>query len=803
MMTPDQPQSETPRRKDVQDSLRLLTGINSWQLWSSVLMMVLLAGAIVLFLFPLGFAPSLPVFGLLVLGCVISGVTLHEQRHRLKLLRESLMEQMYSVIQQRAKAEKFYGMATQDALTGLYNRRFGETRLQEEIERAEKSGEPLILIAVDFDKFKQINDQHGHAAGDLALKEFSRRLQRAVRACDVPIRVGGDEFLVIFPECTLERLPEIMSRMDSIEFTFSGKKIPVSFCYGAAQYEPNDKPETMVRRADERLYAKKAKRKAPEASSASASREADALKSQEEAAKLNLSPARSLVGDAGFRRSERVPFEMPVEVYVSGENEEPTHEEGNALSVNAHGALLALSMPVEMAQSLRLVNPRTQKEMECRVCRFVTQNPTGVREVAIEFAMVAPTFWDVPSPPADWDPAWVSPAEDGCRQLSPFANAAPPVALSENAVRHLSDEVNTAMRGSAQWNPSWAPRGENQGPQASPVANAGAARPVSSPTDTMRVVWDDTETVKDISRLVGLDSTWVPQPERSLPGVSFPEKPRGVRNEANTITKEALRGLQNLPVNRSENGRVMTKPAAGRTYKWFLLPLASFVALITLWLAMPRGSSGTAVSSNVTNDARSRQPKEKTAEMASSRPSGSTASGMSQSGLPTESTGFAANTCGAIETAPTNSSTVMSRVMPHDPGFRLATKEDFDPEAVLWLQNGRQEASGGIRVNFAGSGGSWAAYLWVSEDKSWQVVVITGTRMRCDLSFQSVAIAAHVSKELIKGVQWAGPAPSEPSGDGLLIVRSAKDAASGVVLFFQGTDIVRSYPVDYRQVPLG
>ncbi len=234
MMAADQPQSETTRRKGFQDSLRLLTGITSWQLVSSVLMMAFLAGAIVLLLFPPRFAPvglfhtldpSLPALGLLFLAFALSGVTLHRQRRRLKLLREGLIEQMHSIIKQRAKTEQFYGMATQDALTGLHNRRFGETRLQEEIARAEKSGEPLILIAADFDRFKQINDQYGHAAGDLALKEFSHRLQRAVRACDVPIRVGGDEFLVIFPECSLEKIPEIMSRMDAIAFPFEGKKI--------------------------------------------------------------------------------------------------------------------------------------------------------------------------------------------------------------------------------------------------------------------------------------------------------------------------------------------------------------------------------------------------------------------------------------------------------------------------------------------------------------------------------------------------------------------------------------------------
>jgi diguanylate cyclase (GGDEF)-like protein len=858
MMTADQAQFETPRRKGFQDSIRILTEITSWQLWSSVVMMALLAGAIVLLLFPPRFAqaglfrtldPSLPVLGLLVLVCVVSGVTLRRQRRGLKLLREGLIEQMDSVIKQRAKAEQFYGMATQDGLTGLYNRRFGETRLQEEIARAEKSGEPLILIAADFDGFKQINDQYGHAAGDLALKEFSRRLQRAVRNCDVAIRVGGDEFLVIFPECALEKLPEIMSRMDSISFPFEGKKIPVSFSYGAAQYQLNDTPESMLRRADERLYAKKAKRKAA----------ADAARTQEEAAKPDPSKARSIVAEAGFRRSERVPFEMPVQVYVSQENEQPALEETKTLSVNAHGALLALSTPVVMGQTLRLVNPRTQQEMECRVCRFGELHQGDTKEVGIEFATVAPTFWDVPSVPADWDPAWVPQQEGGCRQLSPFANAAPRVAPPKAAISYLSDDVGKALRSSSspEWNPPWAarPEGEReqasmsnnavpsaplsaealsvlcddvervtdgfrplgQNPQWAPPAkserpdvsaNADAASPVSSLTDALSVIWGDTEAVKDVSRLVGLDPTWVPKPEDGLPkGQSQVEVPptspladraRVLQSEGDKIIQEALQKLETP----SEDPALAAKASQARTSKWLVVALALSVVLITVWFAMPRRFSGIAASTGAADRARSGQLNQEGAGMTSLQPSASTASGLSQSGLPTESTGFAADTCADMNTAPTNSSTVMSRVMPHAPGFRLATKEDFDPEAVSWLQNGGQEASGGIRGDFSSSGGS-QAYLWVGEDKSWQVVVVTGTRMRCDLSFQSIAIAAPVSKEFIKRIQWDGPAPPEPSGDGLLIVHSAKDPASGVVLFLQGNDIVRSRPADYRQVPLG
>ena len=787
MLTTAQPKSETPRRKEFQDSLQILTGVTSWHLRSSVVMFALLAGAIGFLLFRTS-EPSLPVLGLLALACVVSGVTLHRQRGGLKLLREGLIEHMNSIIKQRAKTEQFYGMATQDALTGLFNRRFGETRLQQEIARAEKSGEPLILIAADFDKFKHINDQYGHAAGDLALKEFSRRLQRAVRACDVPIRVGGDEFLVIFPECVLEKIPEIMSRMETLSFPFEGKKIPFAFSYGAAQYQPNDTPETILKRADERLYAKKAKRKAAR---------------QEE--------ARAVVAEAGFRRSERVPFEMPVQVYIAREKEEPMLEEAKTLSVNAHGALLALSTPVVMGQTLRLVNPRTQKEMECRVCRFGELHEGDTKEVGVEFATVAPTFWDVPSVPADWDTASPQPS-----------------ATTGASVSHLSDDVGKAMRSSspAQWNPPWAPRQEGSAPLSAEAlsalsddmervmegsrplgpspevsgTNEGTASRGSSLTDAQSVVWGDNEMVKDVSLLAGLDPAWVPKPEDHAPKVTFTEKGQEIINEA----------LQKLET-PSEDAALAAKTAQARTTKWLVVGLALPVAVLTVWLAMPRRFSGSAASGRAASTARSGQPNQEGAGMISSQPSGSTASGLSPSGLSTgeadqisssqDATLLGTHPCAAAEAGAPGVSMQMTRIMPRVAGVRLATKEDFDPEAVSWLRSNGQDVSSQIAGDFTGSGES-RGYLWVGNNKLWHVVLLTNDQKRCDVSLPSVAIAAWVSKEAIRRIQWDGAAP-EPSGDALLIVRSVKDPASGVIFSLRGNDIVGSRPADYRQVPLG
>jgi diguanylate cyclase (GGDEF)-like protein len=269
-MSAKQNNPESPSRQEFTHSLQLLERITSWHEWSGSLMVALLVCAIVLLTFPgiltdMGVGSETdgngPVRALLGLMCIASGIVLYQQRTRLNVFRKNLIEQMDAATKHRVKAEQFYGLSIIDPLTGLYNRRFGEARLQEEIAKADKSGEPLLLLAMDFDRFKQINDNYGHAAGDLALKEFSRRLQRAIRACDVPVRVGGDEFLTIFPECPPDQMQQILARMESIAFTLDGEKIPVSFSHGVAQYQVNDTTATMIRRADERLYAAKANRK--------------------------------------------------------------------------------------------------------------------------------------------------------------------------------------------------------------------------------------------------------------------------------------------------------------------------------------------------------------------------------------------------------------------------------------------------------------------------------------------------------------------------------------------------------------
>jgi diguanylate cyclase (GGDEF)-like protein len=92
--------------------------------------------------------------------------------------------------------------STHDALTGLNNRAFFEERMQEELQRARRSGRALALALVDVDRFKSVNDEYGHEAGDVALRQVANVLRQSVRQSDLVARWGGEEFAIAFPETT-------------------------------------------------------------------------------------------------------------------------------------------------------------------------------------------------------------------------------------------------------------------------------------------------------------------------------------------------------------------------------------------------------------------------------------------------------------------------------------------------------------------------------------------------------------------------------------------------------------------------
>ena len=264
---PSQPEQGGTDPQEIRNTLHLLNQSTFWFKWNTFMAFTSLVVALALLSLPkvlghyvlsehLDFTVVRGLFALVLLS---NGYILHQQ-HSFGLLRARLARQLQFAQEQRERADKFYGMAILDPLTGLYNRRYGEECLKNEIARAERNGHDLAVLVMDLDYFKEINDQHGHAAGDEVLKEFSRHLKRAIRACDVPVRIGGDEFLVVLPECPRENVHIILSRLKPFDVIVNRQKITVGYSRGRAQYQVNDTPKTLVQRADEVLYSEKAAR---------------------------------------------------------------------------------------------------------------------------------------------------------------------------------------------------------------------------------------------------------------------------------------------------------------------------------------------------------------------------------------------------------------------------------------------------------------------------------------------------------------------------------------------------------------
>lgn len=152
--------------------------------------------------------------------------------------------------------------AERDPLTGLYNRRVFEERLAAEDARFLRYGRATSLLILDIDHFKEINDTHGHEAGDVALKALARVVQAATRETDLAARLGGEEFVVLLPETPLAGAVEIAerlrSRVEELEVEWEGKTIPLRVSVGVASApECAVSPARLPAVADAALYASK------------------------------------------------------------------------------------------------------------------------------------------------------------------------------------------------------------------------------------------------------------------------------------------------------------------------------------------------------------------------------------------------------------------------------------------------------------------------------------------------------------------------------------------------------------------
>jgi diguanylate cyclase (GGDEF)-like protein len=246
-----------------------------WWLWSStVLILVLLTIAVASFAFPAmlklesleqgfySFYLNQAIRALVGIVLVFAVYVVYQQTMIIRM-RNQLADQIQSLAKVQTLTDEVYKLAALDQLTGLYNRRSGEQRLAEEISRAVRHERPLTILLADLDGLKQINDRLGHAAGDLVLKGFSERLRKAIRGSDLAVRLGGDEFLVLLPECRADEVRHVLNRLDGLEVEYDGAKIPVRFSRGWTDYKPGETAEELLRRGDEALYENKRAGKQP------------------------------------------------------------------------------------------------------------------------------------------------------------------------------------------------------------------------------------------------------------------------------------------------------------------------------------------------------------------------------------------------------------------------------------------------------------------------------------------------------------------------------------------------------------
>lgn len=165
---------------------------------------------------------------------------------------------------QQARIRYLESLSVTDELTGLLNRRGFEEELARTLARARRRRETGLLVLCDLDRFKAVNDGHGHPAGDAVLRAVAALLCRRTRRSDRVARTGGDEFAVLMPACDAaaarRRLARLAMQVNALEVAHAGASIAVAASFGSAAYGPETAAEALVFLADRALYRGKAPR---------------------------------------------------------------------------------------------------------------------------------------------------------------------------------------------------------------------------------------------------------------------------------------------------------------------------------------------------------------------------------------------------------------------------------------------------------------------------------------------------------------------------------------------------------------
>ena len=149
-------------------------------------------------------------------------------------------------------------IATVDAVTGLFNRRYFEDRLEAEVQRARRQQQDLALLMIDIDDFKRINDTWGHLEGDRALRDVADLLRGGVRIFDVCARFGGEEFVIIMPGATAQVAMHVAERIRrQVEQHAARDRLPITVSVGVGMLDADATTDELISAADRALIAAK------------------------------------------------------------------------------------------------------------------------------------------------------------------------------------------------------------------------------------------------------------------------------------------------------------------------------------------------------------------------------------------------------------------------------------------------------------------------------------------------------------------------------------------------------------------
>jgi two-component system cell cycle response regulator len=186
-----------------------------------------------------------------------------EDGDKIQVGSKTVLKFIYQDEREEAWQKNLYLSATRDWLTRTHNRKYFSEALEKEFAFAQRHGTPLTLLIIDSDHFKQINDAHGHAAGDRVLAQLATRLRKCLRTEDLIARYGGEEFAVLLRDTSVTQGSACAKRLRravaELAFKYHDEPIEATISIGVATFKPGsyESAEQLFEAADQMLYRAK------------------------------------------------------------------------------------------------------------------------------------------------------------------------------------------------------------------------------------------------------------------------------------------------------------------------------------------------------------------------------------------------------------------------------------------------------------------------------------------------------------------------------------------------------------------